>query len=220
MKLAHKDLEGYFDYRENNIYTLTIENKEKFRKFVDEINDQINTSEGDFLLSEKDKEINLGKNTFIIFDYINLQTSTSFQKQIIKGLENLYKDTDLEAEINEMKISINTSLQKLLIDYDYDLETEIIEIEDLLKNLKPKLKINKNFQIDLLSYLRFINNELKYKLIVLINLKTYLTKEEIDQFIYQLKVENINTLLVESTYIKNQGEERIIIDQDLCQINS
>lgn len=219
MKLAHKDLEGYFDYKENNIYTLTIEKKEKFRKFVYEINEQINIGEGDFLLSEKDKEINLGKNTFIIFDYINLQTSTSFQKQIIKGLENLYKDTDLEAEINEMKISINTELQKLLIDYDYDLETEIIEIADLLKNLKPKLKINKNFQTDLLSYLKFINNELKYKLIVLINLKTYLTKEEIDQFLYQLKIENINTLLIESTYIKNQVEKRIIIDKDLCQIN-
>lgn len=220
MKVCIKNVQGVLDYGESKTYTLTIENKKEYRNIVEDINNKINTNLGETIITEKDKELNFSKTVFILFDYINLDTSLFMQKQLIKGISKNILELDIKNKIIEEISKLTKEIDKYILEYEYQIETIPVEIEEIIKLLKPKLLKQENFINNLYQYVKFINQELKFKLIVLVELKEYVEEKELDDLLYQFELEDINTLLIQSKNNYKTGREKnIIIDKDLCQID-
>lgn len=110
-------------------------------------------------------------------------------------------------------------LQELLLEYQFLIDiTEIPEINDFLKSIKVKYKFN----IGLSPYENIIElidvvSELKlYKVIILVNVYSYLTSDEIQRLIKHIKYKKVATLMIETKELLSavKDDNILLIDED------
>ena len=77
----------------------------------------------------------------------------------------------------------------------------------------------KNFLERLVRYMRIVERLLKKKLFVFVNLRSYLSNQQIDELIKEATYQEIQLLLIE-TCARDciEGVTRYIIDKDGCEI--
>ena len=70
------------------------------------------------------------------------------------------------------------------------------------------------------AYIDLCNNFLKLKLLVFVNLRSYLSDKELEELYNQVRYYNIKLLLVEH-YLTSPAlpqEKVLVVDKDLCEI--
>ncbi len=89
-----------------------------------------------------------------------------------------------------------------------------------LKLLEVKYEVlEENFLERLVRYMRIVERLVKKKLFVLVNLRSYLSDQQIDELIKEATYQEVQLLLME-TCARDciEGVTRYIIDKDGCEI--
>jgi len=211
MKLNIDFLENNINLSNDFVCSLEIENKNYFYRIVNILNQY---SKG--VLQDEIYESNI--KTKIIIDYFNLEQSN---KKVITHINKIIKN-----DLNEIDYEqLNKYYQKMILKYEeiikqIDIPLEI-DKEFNIDNLSKIFNISINYQNNILNNLFTlidINKETKeFDLLVFINLKLYLTKEELKEFYKYAIYNKITILLVDSnsTGVSIENEKKIIIDQNL-----
>ena len=223
MILVHKEMFSKIIFEENKVNVLAVENPNLFSKLVIDFYNQTNGEDGGFILSTADYEIlNINKKIEFIPQpaMININDKRlinklySSLKEISSNEENYQNTADLFSAVTQY-------IQKLcsLADFDIDLDNEF-DINSLFKSVGLKF-YDKNLNIaeKLLDYILTIRDLLKINIFVVVNLKSYLSNEDIKLFEKSILDHKVNLLLLESNYKeKTEYEKTLIIDNDLCEI--
>ena len=139
--------------------------------------------------------------------------------EILKQLVNEIDDED-KNEILNLQKKIYTKVNKQLNKYDIPLYISIdIDLEAILKELKITIKnyddiLNNLFLlIDLENILRLSN------ILIFINLKQYLSTEELEEFYKYAIYNNVKLILVDSQCYTSTSkyEKKLIVDNDLVE---
>ena len=211
MKLNIDFLENNINLSNDFVCSLEIENKNYFYRIVNILNQY---SKG--VLQDEIYESNI--KTKIIIDYFNLEQSN---KKVITHINKIIKN-----DLNEIDYEqLNKYYQKMILKYEeiikqIDIPLEI-DKEFNIDNLSKIFNISINYQNNILNNLFTlidINKETKeFDLLVFINLKLYLTKEELKEFYKYVIYNKITILLVDSdsSGVSIENEKKIIIDQNL-----
>ena len=208
---------------ENQIITLVVENPQVMSDMLRDIFRQINGEEGGWILSENDKIFPLEK-TSVLLD--NPLTADCNEKKI---LTKLYKELSEQAKISlyEDCIQVNSHiisfLEKLFATVPYHLEMELdVDVTALLKLYGVKVESDVADVLEtLIDYLRAISSICNIHVVWILNLKQFLTEEQVDQlyeFCFYEKIYLIN-LEGQKNYTLKQ-EKCVIIDKDLCVIDT
>ncbi|MCI5984492.1 MAG: type II-A CRISPR-associated protein Csn2 [Firmicutes bacterium] len=220
MRLSIKYIDNVITFNNSSINCLEIENKSYFYKIVNDINNISvgNVIEDVIFTDDEYKELNLSNKINIIFDYFNFDFNSKKIISIINKKVNeniLINDKDnLSKLYNKIRkiylpilndMSLNIDINN---DFDLDLMIKLLNItikskDNLLDNLFLLIDIEKELNIN--------------KIIVFINLKQYLNKNELIELYKYLLYNNIVVLLIDSqSYgICNEYEKKIIIDEEL-----
>jgi CRISPR-associated protein Csn2 len=222
MILAHTDIVKNIEFVENEVNVLLVENKHYFSDLIGELYRQIDGEEGKFVLSEKNKIINISKSVEAVSDVFSVDINNR------KILNALYAEVDKlsQNEDNFVNTAETVSTVFAYIAHIAD-ETELnLEYEQTLSASELCKAVGLRFSKDyeslterLADYLLMMSEVLKVKCFVFVNLKTFLNKEELT-LLYDFTFANkINILLLENvdTYIL-PCEKLLIIDEDLCEI--
>lgn len=220
MRLSIKYIDNVIAFNNSSINCLEIENKSYFYKIVNDINNISigNVIEDVIFTDDEYKELNLSNKINIIFDYFNFDFNSKkiisiINKKVnenisINDKDNLSKLYNKIRKIylpilNDMNLNIDINN-----DFDLDLMIKLLNItikskDNLLDNLFLLIDIEKELNIN--------------KIIVFINLKQYLNKNELIELYKYLLYNNIVVLLIDSqSYgICNEYEKKIIIDEEL-----
>lgn len=223
MKLVHPLLEKQILFDENNINVFVIENRKFMAEFIQEMNTQINGSEGRFVLSDSDKEIKIDKGVELIIDYFNIDFNS---KKIITKLYKNMQEIALDEEFYIETIGIKNKILEYLYNIEEKIEFEItndeeIDITSVFKAINVKFEINElNFTEKIVEYIKLLNNLGAIKVFLLINLKSFVSENEISEIYKYFIYNKINVLLIETVEPnkKNDVENVYIIDKDLCEI--
>ena len=208
---------------ENQIITLVVENPKVMSDMLRDIFRQINGEEGGWILSENDKIFPLEK-TGVLLD--NPLTADCNEKKI---LAKLYKElseqakTSLYEECTQVNFHIVDFLEKLFATVPYHLEMELdVDVAGLLKLYGVKIESDGADVLEnLIDYLRAISSICNIHVVWILNLKQFLTEEQVDQlyeFCFYEKIYLIN-LEGQKNYSLKQ-EKCVIIDKDLCVIDT
>ena len=221
MKLSHFDLESPIFLDSEFIHVLVIESPKLFYKITKEIYMQINGEDGRFILSEKEKALSFSKNAYLFHDYFSLQIN---DKKIItalyKDLEKLQQDNFI-SEFSIMQENIISLFEKINSEsrfaIDYDEDTGFSEI---LKAFNVKFEENTgSFLENLVEYIKILIAVSSVKCLFFVNLKSYLSEEELKMFYKEMQLSDISILLIEDCQREKIEDEKIlIIDKDLCEI--
>ena len=220
MKIIHPIFQEPIILEDDKVCVIQIENKRCYRELLCEIFYQSNhTLEGRFLVTEEAKNFDLGKDVHII-------SIDSNQRKIIS---KLYQRLEATAEESDFYLETQEVLSKIqkFISLLTDNETvalnfkEEVSLQDLFKIADVKIECeNIRLLEKLLDYLGIVQEFLKPKCIIVMGLKQFFEKEELEE-IYKFAVyQEIRLILIENVMdVGNyEWEEKVIIDGDLCEI--
>jgi CRISPR-associated protein Csn2 len=222
MKFVHGDLSGEIVNEQKECVEWIIEAPELFAKYVGELYRQINKSEGKFVLSENNKEIDIAKHSEIIINPLSVEINNK------KIVNKLYEELN-KLSSNEVLYMKTLELTKLIQEYLLSLEQETnyilefnneVEMSALFKAVDLKYEDSEeDFLERFVKYIKTLGNLLSIKLVIFINARCFMNDEKIRRLCEEIKYMEIKGLFIEnSEKACVEGMERYIIDKDRCEI--
>ena len=220
MKLEIKYLDNDIDIKENEVYALEVENKNYFYRIVRDLYNISNNNIVDdiYLSDDNNNEINYFNKFKIFIDFFNFNfDSKKITNDIIK-----YLNKNISIEVKDSILNQYNKIIKLYkkelnnIDIPLMIETET-DSDNITKSLKLSIEVKQNL-IENLLLLIDIENILGTKdILIFVNLKQYLTKNELEE-LYKYSIYNeVSILLIDSQCYGGtlNNEKKLIIDENL-----
>ena len=220
MKIVVNFIDNEIEVENNNVFNIEVENKVYFYRLINEFNliSKGVISDNIFFLDEDSNELNLLNKIDLYIDYFKIEFNS---KKIINNLYKILKtniNEEDKAKINKYYLRIKSILSKSFLDYNLPLIiNDEFDIDTILKLLKVTIN-SKNNLLDNLFLLIDINNNFKInELLIFVNLKQYLTLEELNEFYKYSLYSDIKILLIDSQCygVTNKFEKKLIIDGNL-----
>lgn len=225
MKLVYTELEQQLVFQENKVNVLVIEQKELFRRMIQELDKLISGEEGGFVLSDNNKTMKIDKEICLILNPFALDINSR------KALTGLYNELG-KLGLNEENYLKTCSLKGQIAEYIYDLLNQVdyalkfqddFNLQSMFKALEVEFEAGEgNFLEGLVYFLDVCSKFHKFqkvKILTFVNLKTYLMSEELREFYKEAFYRKIQLLLLENNIVDELAEEAVsIVDADLCLI--
>ena len=222
MKLVYTELEQQLIFQENRVNVLVIEHKELFRRMIQELAKQIDGVEGRFVLSDNDKILKIDKDVCLVVNPFALEINS---RKALTGLYNELGKLGMNEEnyLNTCRVKgqIAESISGLLNQVDYALKfQDDFNLQSLFKALEVEFESGEeNFLEGLVYFMDVCSKFQKVKILAFVNLKTYLTNDELKKIYKEAFYRKIQLLLLENSVEQELAEEAVcIVDDDLCVV--
>lgn len=220
MKLRLNGFENEVTFNNEIINVLQVEDAKCYTHIIDILNQKINGYENNeiFLLDENEEEMRIDKNMYMIFDLFNIEYNS---KKVLNRIydvisENIQNSQELKMEQLIIKLR-NYLIEEINeLPFEFVMKSEI-SIQELLKTFDLKID-NINYTnvmeriellIDLFSTLNIA------KILVIPNLKMYLSEEELVELYKYSLYNNVNLLIIERNIRNKLKYEKILaIDEN------
>lgn len=220
MMLAHPQMDVVFDFENNHVNTLVIENPGFFCDFLRDIHMQIAGYSGKAVLSSEYMPISFSKSAEIIDSFLSFDINRrSLITKVISKLESIAMD-----ESNYIKTAqIIGDLEKYIQDLAFDLPSDVycskMNISGVLHSAGIEIADDYNNDLErLLDYMELTRELDREKLFVFVNLRSYYTDESVSAFLSSVLGHGFSILLVDSVSKEKLPEEkRTTVDIDLCE---
>ena len=224
MKIINNNWQRQIVLEDNLIHTIVFENKKYYRESILELIRQHKGYEGNFILSNNNKEVSFDKNSYFISDLFNIDINN--KKIITKVYGELLRNAlDNIAEYNKIISYIREYFETLVFNNNLDLEyNDEIEANSLLKLGDFKIQIvESNYLEKLIKFLKVLVELCNIKVIFIVGLYRVFSVEEVGKIYKEVCLNKINIINIESEYqnIKKSDyykEILYIFDQDNCEI--
>ena len=220
MKLKINGFTNELEFYNDKVSVLAIKDTKCFTNTIQEINDEINGIESDeiFLLDDKENELKMSNKMYMILDLFNIDYNSKkilgkLYDKISKNIENS-GETKLQNLFIEVRKSIVEEINELPFEFTmsddidiinilklYNLKVDILSYETILERIE--------FFIDLNATLNIFN------VIIIPNLKMYLSEEELIELYKYSLYNNVKLLLIEKNFTqKLEYEHILVIDEE------
>lgn len=218
IKVNYFDNEIYFN--NEKIISIEIENKKYFYRFVSDLNKIVNEGFSDDIIffNKDNSELNMNGKIKVIVDYFDFKfDSKKYVNDIIKYV-NDFIDEDDKKSLTILYNKLVKLYDKILNEVELPLTVENdVNIETITKFMKVSIN-EKNELLENLLLIIDLEKVLKTNnLLVFVNLKQYLSKDELVE-LYKYSIYNqINILLVDSQAygVTLDYEFKLIVDENL-----
>lgn len=224
MKLTHTELEKQLVFETDKAVEWIIESPASFSKYIRDLYEIMQDNKGKFTLSDEDEIIDFQKYAELIIDSFLLDFhNRQIQKKLYAELQNLAVGSEFYLQTQELK----SQIQKYFIDLEYasgyDLEiADEIDLPAIFKAVGIQLDSGNEETLfeRIAAYIKIMAELLKKKLIILVNSRSYLTSNQIDQIAELCMYSEVALLLIENVQ-RDFSKKRnyCIIDCDECCIS-
>lgn len=221
MKIILPQIDYVFDCFGDKCSSIVIENQNAFYNIVTDICNQNAGEDGQSVLSEDNKILPMAKYSELISQFVpfdinqkNLLTKIAARIQHIAVDESHYMRTSemmstMERYFMELSIEMVGNLEFQKVTAEAMIKASGIHIDDTYDNLGEKL----------LDYFELVQEYDNRKLFVLVNVRSYISDNEMEYFLESVLAREIQILMLEGSehnILKN--EKRHIVDADMCVI--
>lgn len=221
MKLYHPIFLNPIEIKENEINVIVIENAKVFSSLIFQLKNQIEGLEGEFIFSSNNKMIDIPKNLDLIIDLFNVEiNSKKIINKLYEHINKLSMSEQFYLKTVEVRNTVDLYIENLAYEFNQSIcYNDEFDVKAILKMGEVKFyDDHKNIAERITNYIDIMREYCKINSFIFVNLKTFLSQEEIKDFYSYVTYNKINTILFEN----NIGEKRehiekyTIIDDDLC----
>lgn len=219
--LAHSRRNIKMEMPEDKVSVLVIENPVIMREILQELEEQMRGDPGEIILSIGYEPVSIAKSFILVSDPLNincndrkiltrLYQSIMDEEKIQYFVERDNFDRAYLAYLREISL-----LSPLPIIYD-----EKIDLGELLKSAHVAIDYSAGSYVEnLWNYIRVMSDLFHIKIFAFMNLKCFLSEQELDLLYTQCFYEKKQLLLIESHDTPfREDEKKYIIDADGCMI--
>lgn len=221
MKLVEREYGIEVDIKENIVSIIVLEDVKLRLPLINELFSQTSGKEGNWLLFENDKSFDLGKKVELILEPLTLTLNNKKVKtklyQDIKTIAQDYCFSQWLEVHSQICNYLENMLDKLPYPIKYDEDWDVSEI---LKAYNVELvEEYDNIFEKLYNYIKLVNTVCGTEIFVMVNIKQYLTDDQITELYKMAAYGKIQLVLIEfSINNKRDCEELYILDNDDCVI--
>lgn len=219
MKLMFEGLSEPFAVVDNDISVLCIENKLLLQKVINEI--LCDCTNEYMLFSQNNKPLKYKNECLTVFNYFNLEYSSSFIKKLYADISNLM-NTEMSQQLSSLHSNILDVLYQINTVYDFDLSyncdfdvTALLKMQSLVPEFSGDTMLER-----LIDYLSIISKYDAKKCYVLLLISNYFSELEISELRDFVSLNKLRVLIVDlnSNVYEGLSVSMTIIDKDLCEI--
>lgn len=222
MKLLDAKHHQIIHFSENKVQVLVLERADIFVDFLQRFYGQCQGQDENFILSENEHTLSLEKEVEFVLNPVgisfqNKRISVSLLREMGQAIDNVLMQDALI-----LKNQILKFVNELCDMMPYDLECVLdLNLMDIVKAANVRIETDgKTLCERLIQYVKIHSLLCRTKLLVFVNLKMYLSENEIFALYETAFYYKIYLLLVESVQRNRlEGEQYHIIDADFCEIN-
>ena len=221
MKLAYSTLQNIIEITDDTIHSIVVENPKYYYQMVKDFMSQVEGKEGGWIVSENDKPLAINKSVEVLFDFINMNVNqktlitkiVNEMEQIANKEENINDTMQLLADIERFVMHLNE-------DFDLSINCDKLTISQLLKSVGISVSVETDDLIEVIySYMQLVRQFIGEKLFIFVNLRSFVSQKQFSDFAETIIGHNYQVIFLENKeYDKIAGENRLIVDQDLCEI--
>lgn len=225
MKLRICGFENDIVFDEKSVNILQIDSSKCFSNVIDILNQKINGIENNsmFLLDENDEEINMAKEMYVLFDLFNIEYNS---KKILNKIYDIIAeniDNAQELKLDDFSIGLrNYIIQEINeLPFEFVMKREI-SVQEILKLYDLRIDdINYSSVLERVELIVDIIATLKLaRVLVIPNLKCYLSNEELVELYKYSLYNNINLLIVQTEDNEALQYEKVLkIDDTFDEVN-
>lgn len=224
MKLVHPEYIFQIEFQEGIVQKLILESPVLMSEFIIDFRKQLDGKEGKWILSHEGERLKIANNCELIMNIFELGIN---QRKMLNALYD-----ELAGEINDTELlidwrTVNSNLECILnqaIDgIGYEVSYEELELKTLFKAVDLKFQENAEGYVDyLLEYLKLMADVRKIHIFIIVNIASFLTKQELEYLYEQSAYKKYQLLLLESQdfCVNEKVESTIIVDKDYCVIDT
>lgn len=222
MKLVCADWERQILLDSQRITEWIVESPDLFSQIVQQLPQQINGGSAGFVLSDSEKELDLSKCAEMIINPFAIDfNDKKIQKKLYAELLEISKGEELYLTTQEILNSLNNYFLQLESISGYELETDVeVDMLALFKAMGIQVQdYAADFFETLIQYIKVMADLMKKKLIIFVNIRSYLNDIQIEQ-VSEIAVYNEIAILFIENIQRDFSKQRryYIIDKDGCEI--
>ncbi len=205
------------------VYNLVIQHPQYLRRFLYALEDQLENDEEFFLYFANNKEKQLSKDAFIIWNPLKIEVDDKKLDTIIQK--------DISSHVTQsQKEEFQILLQKideyiLSLSYSYSLPLTF-QNEMALQNFLKAMSLTtaddpESYLSKILFQIKKIAYGFSFDIFFILNLHDYLSKDETTLFLTEMRQMELHPIFLSSHIpsYKSDNEFVILIDQDLCELH-
>lgn len=222
MILRHLDLTRELEWTETqHICELIIENPKFLREMIK-----------DFTISEEEKEVSVtvggktldfDKDIDVVFNPLKLDfNSKRAMTTLLKMLVKTSVSEDFYMETNNLKTKIVKYFSEVIDagNFEFEVTADDFAIDSVAKAISIHIVGDEDDFVELLTdYVSMMADLSSIKLFVFVNLRCFMSDDDLVRFKHNLDNHQIDVLLLESIARERvEGVTRLVIDGDMCEI--
>ncbi len=223
MRLMHPAFSIPIVFDENRINVLAVESRPLFRDMLSDLYRQQHGDSGDFVLSKNFVPVQINRELELIREPVFLDCNQKrLMSKILSGLERAAMGEEMFIETRSIQSALLAYFEKLLFlsDIPLRIENEValpvlikaagISVDDRERPVPERM----------IDYLDILTDLEIAKCFVFVNLKSYLSLDEMLLLYDNLKYKKYHVLLLESCFwdTLREMEKTVLIDEDQCEV--
>lgn len=221
MKLVEREYGIEVDIKENIVSIIVLEDVKLRLPLINELFSQTSGNEGNWLLFENDKSFDLGKKAELILEPLTLTLNNKKVKtKLYQDIKTIAQDCCFSQGL-EVHSKICNYLENMLERLPYPVKyDEDWDVSEILKAYNVELvEEYDNIFEKLYNYIKLVNTVCGTDIFIMVNIKQYLTDDQITELYKMAAYGKIQLVLIEfSINNKRDCEELYILDNDDCVI--
>lgn len=220
-------LENDIIFSEECINVLQIQDKKLFANVINSLNDNINgiqNTKERIIILDNDTEIKMEKEALMVIDLFNIDfNQKKIQSALYNKIEKIYKQefermSEFQTLFQKLQLNVLDVFNEFPFEFNYK---DSIGIQEYLKLLGLKISNNKGEIIDkIFSLIDAVEYLSVAKLLIFVNLKLYLSDDELNEIYKYAMYKKVNILLIETGEEKEpiKNEKILFVDSDYDEI--
>ena len=216
-------LENDIIFSEECINVLQIQDKKLFANVINSLNDNINgiqNTKERIIILDNDTEIKMEKEALMVIDLFNIDfNQKKIQSALYNKIEKIYKQefermSEFQTLFQKLQLNVLDVFNEFPFEFNYK---DSIGIQEYLKLLGLKISNNKGEIIDkIFSLIDAVEYLSVAKLLIFVNLKLYLSDDELNEIYKYAMYKKVNILLIETGEEKEpiKNEKILFVDSD------
>ena len=220
MKMGHPELMSVLEWDALHPASFVVEHPASFLRYISDLTLQSEGEEGTFVFSEKGQVLPMQKSVLLIRDLWSVDLN---QKKLLNGVLGQLKRIAQEeyySDVQELLAGMSSLLGNLAQEAMLPLLwEEQPDVSAIFKAMGVQLEQSKEPFDRLLDYVILSQEYLHTKLVLLVGVRGFLTKDAFESLCRDFVSRELPVLFVDGTaYPMIKGEKRLLIDSDHCEL--
>jgi CRISPR type II-A-associated protein Csn2 len=221
MKIAYGKMANVIEIQQDKVFSLVIENPKALYEFLIEINNAIEGIDTQIVVSENDKPLAISKKVVLLTDFVNFTINQkSLISKILSELEKTSKNETFYARSQEILSLIENCIFDIASGLPCEISCEKLNVSSLLHSAGiVVLDEYDTLEERLIAYMDLARELEEKELFIFVNLRCLIEYERLQLMVDTALSREHRILFIDNIeYPKLKKEERIIIDNDWCEI--